>query len=94
MQLVHYDDGKQKWESHEIYLQEDDNFYHIETGLFSHNISDVRGYGATKKEALQDFERKFEWLLDEYKALKKLLFETDIMTSNIVEVDCFGKEIY
>ena len=58
MKLAHYDDGKHKWMSHEVFLKEDDNFYCKEFDLFSHNITDVRGYGETKGEALQDLKNK------------------------------------
>ena len=62
MRLAHYDDGKQKIESHEIFLKEDNNFYCKEFMLFRHDITDVRGYGETKEEALQDFKNKLDWL--------------------------------
>ena len=54
MKLAHYDDGKHKWMSHEVFLKEDDNLYCKEFDLFSHNITDVRGYGETKGEALKN----------------------------------------
>ena len=60
MKLAHYDDGKHKWMSHEVFLKEDDNFYCKEFDLFSHNITDARGYGETKGEALQDLKNKLE----------------------------------
>lgn len=92
IKLVHHDDGKNKWQSHEIYLKEE-NFYSPEYDLFSHNLFDVRGYGETKEEALKDFERKIDFLFNEYKALERMLFETDVLTDNMVEVDYSGKEI-
>lgn len=93
MRLVHYNDEKQKWQSHEIYLQEDIGFYHYETGMFTHDIRDIRGYGKTKEEALSDFKEKLDWLFEEYRALEKMIFETDVLTDNMVEVDYFGKEV-
>ena len=85
--------GKHKWMSHEVFLKEDDNFYCKEFDLFSHNITDVRGYGETKGEALQDLKNKLDWLFKEYKALEKMIFETDVLENNMIEVDCFDKEL-
>ena len=93
MRLVHYDDGKQKIESHEVFLKEDENFYCKEFMLFSHDITDVRGYGETKEEALQDLKNKLDWLFKEYRALEKMIFETDILEKAMIEVDFSGKEV-
>lgn len=70
-------------------MQEDNNFYHPTPEVFSHDITDIRGYGETKEEALKNFKDKLDWLFREYETLERLIFNTD----NIVEVDCFGKEI-
>lgn len=90
--LVHCDDGKGKWRSHEISLKEDD-FYNAEYGLFSINPFDVMGYGATKEEALKDFMKKMDYILREWEAFEKILFCMDILTDNIKEVDAFGNYI-
>lgn len=71
MILAHYDDGKQKYQSHEIFLKEDGNFFSKEHDLSSHDITDVRGYGETKEEALQDLKTQLDWLFEEYRALEK-----------------------
>ena len=89
VKLAHYDDGKGKWRSHEIYLKEDD-FYNDEFDLFSISPFDVSGYGATKEEALKDFMRKMDYVFLEWKAIKEVLFNTDILTDNMVEVGVFG----
>lgn len=34
-----------------------------------------------------------DYLLKEYESFGKMLFETDILTENLIEVDCCGKEI-
>lgn len=93
LKLVHHDDKKVKSESHEIYLKEEHFYYNPNHGLFSHNLLDVKGYGETKEEALEDFKRKMNYLFKEYKEIEKMLFETDTLTDNIVEVDWSGKEI-
>lgn len=92
IKLVHYNDGKEKWQSHEIYLKEED-FYNKEFDLFSISPFDVSGYGATKEEALKDFMRKMEYVLREWKAIKELLFNTNELTDNMVEINCWGEEV-
>lgn len=93
MVLAHYNDGKEKYQSHEIYFKEDPHFYHQETGLFSHNLSDIRGYGETKEEALDDFKKKFDYIMYEMKAIENLLHGSDVYTNSMIEVDCSGNEI-
>jgi hypothetical protein len=95
MHLTHYDDGKDKFQSHEICLREDDNF-NLKVNndyLCSHDLQDICGYGATKEQALEDFKYKFSAMMEEYKAIEVLLFETNQYTDSIIEVDCCGKEI-
>ena len=90
--LVHRNDKKGRYQSHEVYLKEDD-FYNAEYELFSTNPFDVMGYGATKEEALKDYIRKMTYILHEWEAFEKILFCTDILTDNIKEVDAFGNYI-
>lgn len=92
IKLAHYNDGKEKRQSHEIYLKEY-AFYNDEFDLFSLNPFDVSGYGATKEEALKDFIRKMDYVLHEWEAFKKILFYTDILIDDIIEIDCFGRDI-
>lgn len=89
--LTHHDDRKGKFQSHEISISEND-FYNSEHDVFSHNPFDIIGYGSTKEEAMEDFKRKFEYVLAEWNAFGKLLFCPAIQL-NITEVDCFGKPI-
>ena len=63
IKLAHYNDGKHKCESHEVYLKETD-FYH-EVGVYSHNIFDAIGHGETKEEAFEDLKKKLNFLFDE-----------------------------
>ena len=90
--IAHYDDGKQKWQSHEVYLKEKD-FYNTEYDINSHDIFTVIGYGETKEEALKDFKRKIEYLFKELKALETMIFETDVLENNMIEVDYAGNEV-
>lgn len=90
IKLAHHDDGKKKYQSHEVFLKEDDFYYNQ---LFSHNIFEARGYGATKEEALNDLKNKLNFLFDELKILEQKLFESKELENNMVEVNCFDKEI-
>lgn len=84
IRLGHYDDKKEKWQSHTISIL-DYNYFD--------NPYDVRGYGEDKEEALEDFMKKFKYVMDELRELEEVLFETSIITDNIVAVDWSGKEI-
>lgn len=92
IKLGYHNDGKEKWQSHEIVMLEDD-FYNSDFGIHSHNPFDICGYGATKEEALNDFMRKFKYVMDELDAFKTMLYDSNVIIDNIVNVDCFGKEI-
>lgn len=46
MKIAHYNDGKEKWESHTCYLFNDSDVYH------EFDITNIRGYGETKEEAI------------------------------------------
>lgn len=92
IEMTYHNDGKEKWQSHEITLREHD-FYNAEANVWSHNPFDVYGYGATKEEAIEDFKNKFKYVMRELKAFEMMLLDTDVITSNIIEVDCFGKDI-
>ena len=89
--LTHHDDGKEKFQSHEVSISESD-FYNSEHDVFSYNPFDITGYGSTKEEAIEDFKRKFEYVLAEWNAFGKLLSNPAVQL-NITEVDCFGKTI-
>lgn len=93
MNLTHNDDGKQRWQSHEVCIAEEKDFHNHEYGIFSHNFMDLAGYGETKNEALEDFKRKFQYLLDEWNAFAKLLLDSDVAENEMIEVDGFGVPI-
>ena len=80
MKLQYYNDGKEKFQSHEISLVED-NFYNKEYDIVSHNPFDIVGYGATKEEAIEDFKKKFVFVMAELKS-----FEDKLLTTNNIEV--------
>ena len=93
LRLSHYNDSKEKSQSHEIILQDNCLFYNAEYDIFSLNPFDITGYGSTKEEALENFKRKFTYVMHEWHAFEKMLFETNIIEDDILDVDCFGKAV-
>ena len=89
IELIHYDDSKEKSQSHEVTIIEHD-FYNAEANIWSHNPFDLYGYGETKEEAIEDFRKKFRYIMRELKAFEVMLLDTDIITDNIMEVDRNG----
>lgn len=51
------------------------------------------GYGETKEEALEDYKKKFGYVMDELRAFERMLFETDVVENNMVEIDYRENEI-
>lgn len=92
IEMTYYNDGKEQLQSHEIEIREDD-FSDSEYMLFSHNPFDITGYGETKEEAIEDFKKKFKYIMEELKAFETMLLDTDVVTDNIIEVDCLGRPI-
>lgn len=92
IEMTYHNDGKEKFQSHEIEIREND-FIDLEYMLFSHNPFDITGYGATKEEAIEDFKNKFRYIMKELRAFETMLLDTNVITDNIIEVDCFGKPI-
>ena len=94
IQLTHYDDGKGKYQSHEVGLKVPHGINN--QGLCSYieyDFSEITGYGETKEEALNDFMKKFNYMLDECQAFAHMLNETNVITDNMLEVDCTGHEV-
>ena len=58
MYLTHCNDGKEKWQSHEIEFNED-NFADYKRMIFGLDPTSITGYGSTKEEAFKDFKEKF-----------------------------------
>lgn len=94
IQLTHYDDGKGKYQSHEIGLNvpygiNNENLH----SYVMYNLGEITGYGETKEEALDDFVNQFNYMLGEWNAFANMLNTTNVITDNILEVDCTGHEI-
>ena len=94
IEMTYHNDGKEKYQSHEISIREKDfSFYNAEFDVWSHNPFNVTGYGATKEEAIEDFKKKFQYIMKELQAFETMLLDTDVITDGIIEVDCVGKPI-
>ena len=93
IEMVYHNDGKEKFQSHEISIRENGFFDAKVEGVWSHNPFNVTGYGATKEEAIEDFKNKFIYIVEELKAFETMLLDTDIIIDGIIEVDCVGKPI-
>ena len=89
IELIHYDDSKEKSQSHAVSIIEYD-FYNAKANVWSHNPFDLCGYGETKEEAIEDFKKKFRYIMRELKAFEMMLLDTDMITDNIMEVDRNG----
>lgn len=91
IKLGHNDDKKGKWRSHTISVLDDFNNY--ELGIYSHNPLEVEGYGATKEEALEDFMKKFKYVMEKLNEFETMLFDSNVIVDNMVNVDALGYEI-
>lgn len=81
IRLTDYDDGKGKYQSHEVLLVYDDGD--------DVNFSTILGYGETYEEGLQNFKNQFE---EKFKELEE--FREKLLNGNIekpLEIDCCGK---
>ena len=95
IKLGHNDDKKGKWRSHTISVLDDYNNYElgIYSGIYSHNPLEINGYGATKEEALEDFMKKFSYVMEQLNEFETMLYDSNVITDNIVSIDAFGHEI-
>ena len=87
MKIAHHDDGKEKYQSHKCYLFNDVDKYH------NFDLTSIYGYGETKEEAVKNLKEELEYYFNELHALEKMLYETDVLDNDIVEVDCLGRKI-
>ena len=95
IKLAHYDDGKEKQQSNSIYFYSDSTTRQnlIKHDIYSMDLTELTGYGETKEDAIRDFKEKFSYLMAEWKAVENMLFDTDILENDIIEVDCLGVTI-
>ena len=95
IEMTYHNDHKEKWQSHEIKIRENGIFSAEadDVWVYSHDPFDITGYCATKEEAIEDFKNKFRYIMREWKAFEMMLLDTNVITGNIIEVDCMGKEL-
>ena len=72
IELKFYNDGKEKYQSHEVSIK-NDFCYNNEVGVNSYDVFDITGYGATKEEALEDFKKKFNYVMKELNDFEHML---------------------
>ena len=75
MKLAYHDDGKHKYQSHEIYLKDDKQMYNVNTEMCGYDILDLRGYGNSKEEAYEDFKKKAKYLFNELSSIAYTLLK-------------------
>lgn len=93
MWIAHFDDGKGKFQSHEMSFKEDGRFNKTldgDTLIWSHDISDITVYGESKEECMKKLENALDYLLAELEALRSNIV-ADIVPIN--EVDCIGNKL-
>ena len=94
IQLTHYNDGKEKYQSHEVSLKVPHGINSKRFNTYiEYNFSEITGYGETKEEALNDFMNKFNYMLYKWQAFANMLNDTNVVTDNMLEVDCVGHEV-
>lgn len=87
IKIAHHDDGKEKCQSHRCNLFNDSDEYH------NFDLTDIYGYGETKEEAIENLKQELDYYFREIHALEKMLYETNVLDKDVVEVDCMGRKI-
>lgn len=87
MKIAHHNDGKEKFQSHTYCLFNDSDRYH------NFDLTNIYGYGETKEEAIKNLKKELAYYFDEIHALEEMLYETDVLDNDVVEVDCLGRKI-
>lgn len=87
MKIAHYNDGKEKWQSHRCNLFNDSDEYH------NFDLTDIYGYGETKEEAIENLKQELDYYFREIHVLEKMLYETNVLDNDVVEVDCMERKI-
>lgn len=87
MKIAHHDDGKEKWQSHSCFLFDDADKYS------NFDLTSIHGHGKTKEEAIENLKKELAYYFDELHVLEEMLYETDVLDNDIIEVDCLGRKI-
>lgn len=96
IKLAHYDDGKQKYQSHEISIFDKCDDYCDETGTFGiHDLAAIVGYGESEEQARKDFIDKFNSAFEQLKEFHRKLNSDDTENDaiNQIEVNYSGELI-
>ena len=96
--IIYHNDGKEKYDSYEVrFIESGDisNSFHkkhpdVFATITSYSLNGVIGYGSTKEEAISNYKKALEYLIEEFKAIEKEYLCTDFIDNNILEADCFG----
>lgn len=90
IRLAHYNDGKQKYQSHEISIFDKYDDYCDETGTFGiHDLAAIIGYGESEEQARDDFRNKFNSAFEQLKEFHRKLNDSNESIEE-VEVDYTG----
>lgn len=99
--MCHHDDGKEKSQSHKVIFQDlnSDNSKAYADIIDEYNIyvsgyglEDVRGYGSTKEEAINNAKKALEHLISALDNLRAGL-NNGAFEKHIKEIDCFNNVI-
>lgn len=94
LELAYHDDGKGKYQSHEVRFFENGEDTTIpEKGIYGIDITYASGYGETKEEAFNNFKESFQALMQVYKEFEEKLIASTVDDMPFVEVDCLGKKV-
>lgn len=96
--IIYHNDSKEKSDSYEVRFIESGDFTNsfykkhpdVSAIVCDHSLGGVIGYGSTKEEAISNYKKALEYLIEEFKAIEKLYLCTDFIDNNILEADCFG----
>lgn len=83
--LTHYDDGKEKFQSHEVFMKEGKDLYDID-------FCECYGYGEDYEEALENFKTNFSKKMEKLLSFREKLMNND-KEIQIIEVGCLGEPI-
>lgn len=86
LKLAHYNDGKEKRQSHEVSFGE----YCEYTKKISSPELSFSGYGETYDEALEDFKRQLRDVRDDLSDFIELLDKNQLQP---VKIDCVNKVV-
>ena len=95
IKLNYHNDGKEKYQSHEIHMKEYEFFHSDDVDVWSLNPFNVYGYGSSREEAFEDFKKKLEVVMKELQdqCCRIISIDSLDMLNDVVEVDCMGNPI-